>query len=182
LLTDTVGFIRKLPHKLVDAFKATLEEVVNADLLVHVVDISHPRAHDQIQAVNVVLGEIGAAQKPMLMVFNKIDKLAEPEKLARFREEYPKSVAVSATTGEGFPELLQELGLQLRPIRDFVELAVPQADAAFISRLHEVGEITERRYLSGKVRLKVRIPPYLRPEIAAYWVRDLAKPGEATNT
>ena len=73
LLSDTVGFIRKLPHRLVEAFKATLEEVVNADLLVHVVDISHPQANDQIQAVNQVLGELGAGEKPVLMVFNKID-------------------------------------------------------------------------------------------------------------
>ena len=75
LLTDTVGFIRKLPHGLVEAFKATLEEVVQADLLLHVVDVSHPQAEEQIQAVNTVLEEIGAAGKPTLMVFNKIDRL-----------------------------------------------------------------------------------------------------------
>src|SRR5207248_6592187 len=75
LLTDTVGFIRKLPHKLVEAFKATLEEVVQADLLVHVVDVSHPQAEDQIQAVDAVLREIGADGKPTLMVSNKIDQL-----------------------------------------------------------------------------------------------------------
>ena len=75
LLTDTVGFIKKLPHGLVEAFKATLEEVVQADLLLHVVDISHPQAEEQIDAVNTVLMEIGAAEKPVLMVFNKIDQL-----------------------------------------------------------------------------------------------------------
>ena len=78
LLSDTVGFIRKLPHDLVDAFKATLEEVVEADLLLHVVDISSPHAEEQIEAVNQVLGELGVADKPMLMVFNKIDQVTAP--------------------------------------------------------------------------------------------------------
>src|SRR4030095_16809157 len=81
LLTDTVGFIRKLPHDLVAAFKATLEEVVQADLLLHVVDLSHPQAEEQILAVNAVLGEIGADRKPTLMVFNKIDRFEKRELL-----------------------------------------------------------------------------------------------------
>ena len=81
LLTDTVGFIKKLPHGLVEAFKATLEEVVQADLLLHVVDISHPQAEEQIDAVNAVLMEIGAAEKPVLMVFNKIDRLAPADRV-----------------------------------------------------------------------------------------------------
>ncbi len=78
LLSDTVGFIRKLPHDLVDAFKATLEEVIEADLLLHVVDISSPQAEEQIEAVNVVLDELGVADKPMLMVFNKVDRVTRP--------------------------------------------------------------------------------------------------------
>ena len=94
LLTDTVGFIRKLPHGLVEAFKATLEEVVQADLLVHVVDAGHPQAAEQIAAVNTVLGEIGAAGKPTVMVFNKIDRLGQSNgQLAKFMEQFPASVA-----------------------------------------------------------------------------------------
>ncbi len=95
LLTDTVGFIKKLPHGLVEAFKATLEEVVQADLLVHVVDISHPQAEEQIDAVNAVLLEIGAAEKPVLMVFNKIDQLAGGI-APLMREKYPHAVSISA--------------------------------------------------------------------------------------
>src|SRR4051794_25712596 len=125
LLTDTVGFIRKLPHGLVEAFKATLEEVVQADLLLHVVDVGHPQAEEQIQAVNTVLEEIGAAGKPTLMVFNKIDCLnGSREVLNRFLERYPHGVAISAESGDGVATLLAELGSQIRPLREFVELAV----------------------------------------------------------
>src|SRR5689334_24348464 len=125
LLTDTVGFIRKLPHGLVEAFKATLEEVVQADMLLHVVDTSHPQADEQIQSVNTVLTEIGAEGKPTLMVFNKTDRLnGNHSVLTRFRERYPHAVAISATTGEGVPELLAQLGSELRPIREFLELSV----------------------------------------------------------
>src|SRR5262245_40788849 len=100
LLTDTVGFIRKLPHGLVEAFKATLEEVVQADLLLHVVDVSHPEAEEQIQSVDTVLKEIGAEGKPTLMVFNKIDQLnGNAALLARFTERHPNAVSISATEG-----------------------------------------------------------------------------------
>ena len=104
LLTDTVGFIRKLPHGLVEAFKATLEEVVQADLLLHVVDVSHPQAEEQIQAVDAVLKEIGADGKPTLMVFNKIDQLnGSRDALTRFLERHPHGVAISADDGRGHP-------------------------------------------------------------------------------
>ena len=173
LLSDTVGFIRKLPHRLVEAFKATLEEVVMADLLLHVVDASHPQATEQIRAVNEVLDEIGAGTRPTLMVFNKTDRVAEPGVLARFLEQYPHAVAVSAKRGEGFPALLAELGNRLRPVRDFVELEVPHDASALIARAHELGQVIERRYRGDAVRLKVRLPPHLRAEFAPYLVRDL---------
>src|SRR5206468_7950918 len=107
LLTDTVGFIRKLPHGLVEAFKATLEEVAQADLLLHVVDVSHPQAEEQIAAVDGVLKEIGAEGKPTLMVFNKVDQLnGSREAVTRLLDEHPRSVAISAATGEGLAGLL----------------------------------------------------------------------------
>src|ERR1044071_1682409 len=147
LLTDTVGFIRKLPHGLVEAFKATLEEVVQADLLLHVVDVSHPQAEEQIQSVEAVLKEIGAEGKPTLMVFNKTDRLnGSREKLSRFLERYPHGVAISAADVDGLPALVAELGSQIRPLREFVELAVPHEKAGVIARLHEVAQVVERRY------------------------------------
>lgn len=169
LLTDTVGFIKKLPHGLVEAFKATLEEVVQADLLLHVVDISHAQAQEQIDAVNTVLMEIGAAEKPVLMIFNKVDQLAGgiPPLL---REKYPNCVAISAKTGEGIAPLLAELGTQLRPIREFLDLRVPQEKAAVIARIHAVGQVVESRYSGKNARFKVRIPPHLVEEFAPFVV------------
>ena len=171
LLTDTVGFIKKLPHGLVEAFKATLEEVVQADLLVHVVDISHPLAAEQIDAVNDVLLEIGAAEKPVLMVFNKLDRLAGGISPV-MRDKYPHAVSISAKTGEGIEPLLAEIGTQLRPIREFLDLRVPLAEAAVIARLHAVGQVVESRYSAKHARFKVRIPPYLHQEFAAFVVEE----------
>ena len=171
LLTDTVGFIKKLPHGLVEAFKATLEEVVQADLLVHVVDISHPLAQEQIDAVNDVLLEIGAAEKPVLMVFNKIDRLAGGVSPV-MREKFPHAVSISAKTGEGIEPLLAELGTQLRPIREFLDLRVPQEKAAVIARIHAVGQVVESRYSGKNARFKVRIPPHLLDEFAAFVVAE----------
>jgi GTP-binding protein HflX len=168
LLTDTVGFIKKLPHGLVEAFKATLEEVVQADLLLHVVDISHPQAEEQIAAVNSVLNEIGAGEKTTLMVFNKMDQVNGNGTLNRLQEKYPNAVAISAKTREGISTLLAEIGTQLRPTREFLELRVPHEQAAVIARLHAVGQVIERSYTGKLAKFKVRIPPQYHEEFAAY--------------
>ena len=168
LLSDTVGFIRKLPHGLVEAFKATLEEVVEAELLLHVVDLSHPQADEQILSVNSVLEEIGAADKPTLMVFNKTDRLGTSELLNRYLERFPKAVGVSARTGEGIPELMAELGVLLRPVRDLVTLSIPHHQASVIARLHSSGQVLERDYNGSAARFKARIPPHLRSEFQAF--------------
>jgi GTP-binding protein HflX len=174
LLTDTVGFIRKLPHGLVEAFKATLEEVVRADLLLHVVDVSHPQAEEQIQSVNVVLDEIGAAGKPTIMVFNKMDRLNGNGNGTghKFSERHPGGVCVSAMTGDGLPGLLAELNNQVRPIREFMELSVPHEASAVIARLHAVGQVIERDYNGEKAWFKVRIPPHLHGEFAPFMVAE----------
>jgi GTP-binding protein HflX len=179
LLTDTVGFIRKLPHGLVEAFKATLEEVVQADLLLHVVDISHPQAEEQIAAVNAVLAEIGAGGKPTLMVFNKMDRLngnpggiGAGGALSRLQERHQNAVTISAVTGEGIASLLAEIGTQLRPKREFLELRVPHEQAAVIARLHKVGQVISHSYRGPAARFKVRIPPHYHDEFAPYIVRE----------
>ena len=179
LLTDTVGFICKLPHGLVEAFKATLEEVVRADLLLHVVDVSHPQAEEQIAAVNAVLAEIGADEKSTVMVLNKVDRLNSAGSgaggngaLNRLREKFPHAVAISATTGDGIPILLAEISTQLRPKREFLELRVPHEQAAVIARLHKVGQVLERRYNGKTAKFKVRIPPHFHDEFAPFIVGD----------
>jgi GTPase len=173
LLSDTVGFIRKLPHDLVEAFKATLEEVVQADLLLHVVDVSHPQVDEQIKAVNAVLGEIGAEGKPTLMVFNKIDR-ADPDLVERMLAMHHPSVGISALTGAGITELLNALGTEIRPIREFLRLDVPHHESNVIARLHAVGQVLERDYEGETARFKARIPPHLHAEFAPFIVEEIA--------
>src|SRR5207253_1435131 len=124
------------------------------------VDASHPQADEQMQSVNDVLKEIGAEGKPTLMVFNKIDQLnGNRDVLTRLLEHHPHAVAISASKREGIPELLEELGARLRPVRDFIELSMPHDKAGLIARLHEVGQVVECDYKGKTARFKARIPP-----------------------
>ena len=134
----------------------------------HVVDISHPQAEDQILAVNAVLEEIGASGKPTLMVFNKIDRFDTDCHLSSFLERFPRSVAVSAKTGAGLPELLAELGVMLRPVREFVDLSIPHEESAVIARLHAVAQVVERNYEGDTAKFKARVPPHLLSEFSRY--------------
>ncbi len=117
LLTDTVGFLRKLPHHLVASFRGTLEEAVQADLLLNVVDISHPSYEEQTVAVREVLEELGILEKPCILVFNKIDCLKETAFLTGLKEEYPGSIAISALRGDGLDDLKAEISMRLRERR-----------------------------------------------------------------
>ncbi len=129
LLSDTVGFIRKLPHQLVEAFKATLEEVRASDFLLHVIDISHPDWQNQSQAVMVVLGELGAAAKPLINVYNKIDKLPHAAAVA-FLARRPRAVVVSARTGTGLADLKHAMAETLKTVKDATAVARdPSVDA-----------------------------------------------------
>jgi GTP-binding protein HflX len=172
LLSDTVGFISKLPHDLVDAFKATLEEVIEADLLLHIVDISSPQAGAQIEAVNVVLDELGVADKPTLMVFNKIDRVTTPGLAKRFTDLHPNSIVVSAKTGEGFEAFTAELGKQLRPVREMLELSIPHSQSEVIAQLHEVGQVLERNYDAAEAVFKALIPPSHRATFERFIIRE----------
>ncbi|MBO4544362.1 MAG: 50S ribosome-binding GTPase, partial [Verrucomicrobia bacterium] len=173
LLSDTVGFIRKLPHQLVDSFKATLEEVVRADVLLHVVDISHPLAEEHIQSVHQTLTEIGAQEKPTLMVLNKIDREGCGLAVNRIREQYPNVVAISAKTHAGFEELMAEIGAMLRPIRVACELGIPHTESAMIARLHAVAQVVSANYDDPEIaKFFARIPPYLENEFKAYILSD----------
>lgn len=168
LLSDTVGFIRKLPHQLVESFKATLEEVVEADILMHVVDVSNRAAFEQIQAVDEVLKEIDGDDKPTLMVFNKVDQLPERNGNLHWLREYDHAVAVSARTGEGLEELMAELGTMLRPIRQCQHLRIPAANGAAQARVRALGQIDEERYEGEWVHLYARIPAHAQAEFEAF--------------
>ena len=168
LLSDTVGFIRKLPHQLVESFKATLEEVVEADILMHVVDVSNRAADEQIQAVDEVLKEIDGDDKPTLMVFNKVDQLPERNGNLHWLREYDHAVAVSARTGEGLEELMAELGTMLRPIRQCLHLRIPAANGAAQARVRALGQIDEEHYEGEWVHLHARIPAHAQAEFEAF--------------
>mgnify|MGYP006079432997 CR=1 FL=1 len=141
LVTDTVGFVRKLPHRLVDAFKATLEEAVVANLLIHVVDISNPEADEHHETTMKVMREIGADQNPTLTVFNKIDQCIDSEKIDRIRIEYPDALFVSAITGEGVDALKQAVSDSINDGLKSTELLVPHDRYDIISKLHASGGI-----------------------------------------
>jgi GTP-binding protein HflX len=147
LLSDTVGFVRKLPHQLVEAFRSTLEVVKDADLLVHVVDASAPEPEMQIEAVHSVLGEIDAGGVPELLVINKADR--DRRAAARLANAHEGAVVVSALTGEGIDELLRALGDQLRVADRVVELVVPFERGDVLAAVHREGEVVDESHSEG---------------------------------
>jgi GTP-binding protein HflX len=150
LLSDTVGFVRKLPHQLVEAFRSTLDEVASADLLIHVVDGSSPSADAQIDAVRVVLDEIGAGDVPTLVVYNKSD-VSVPDRLE------PGSVVISARTGAGTEALLITLSDRLRSLNRIVELRVPYARGDVLAALHRAGEILVETHEEDATVIRARL-------------------------
>jgi GTP-binding protein HflX len=146
LITDTVGFIRKLPHTLIESFKATLEEVELADLLIHVVDLSHPQFLEQIEAVEKILTELGAAQKEILLVFNKIDQLKHPALVQTQLARFPGSVAISALSQLGIDELIHQLENRLVITCTHGCYALPPDQSALLAEVYRRGHVTNLRY------------------------------------
>ena len=165
-LADTVGFVRHLPHQLVEAFRSTLEEVVDADLILHVVDGSDEAPEEQIAAVREVLDEIGAGQVPELIVINKAD-IAEPDTVAALLRREPHAVVVSARTGEGFAALLQAIEADLPSGLVDVDLLVPYSRGDLVSRAHRQGEVVSESHGESGTQLRARVPEALANELAA---------------
>jgi GTP-binding protein HflX len=167
LLTDTVGFIRKLPHALVEAFKATLEETVLADLILHVVDGSEPEEErsDSIAAADAVLEEIGAGRAPRLLVMNKVD-LLDDEDRRELRLRHPEAIQVSAVTGEGLEELRSRIAASIGEGLTEVELLVPFAAGERLSELHEIAGDLEREDREDGVLVRARLPAALADRFA----------------
>ena len=153
LLSDTVGFVRKLPHHLVEAFRSTLREVVDADLLLHLVDASAAGSDAQVDAVRRVLEEIGAGQVPELLAFNKTDIAPE---VKRVTDRYPGSVTLSAVTGEGVDGLLTALADRLRALAEVVELVVPYDRGDIVAAVHREGEVLVEAHEADATRLRAR--------------------------
>lgn len=170
LMTDTVGFIQKLPHHLVDSFKATLEEVVESDLIVHVIDAAHPQVETQIEAVHKVLDEIGGLEKPMLYVFNKIDLEKGHASAKRLAHQFPKSVAVSAHSGEGIDRLFDELADCLKGRKVTMKLSIPMGEGKLIAALQKNASILEQEYEGPSAELLVRVSPQLAAQCRPFSV------------
>jgi GTP-binding protein HflX len=169
LLTDTVGFIRKLPHQLVDAFSATLEEALGADLIVHVADASVPEGelHEMLSAVDDVLAEIGADERPRLLALNKTDLLDE-ERRRELSFRFPQAVQVSAETGEGLDDLREAVEARFLASLRPMELLLPYGEGGTLSELHDLAGELERTDTAEGVRVRARVPAAAAPRFERF--------------
>ena len=179
LLTDTVGFIRKLPHQLVEAFKATLEETALADLIVHVVDASEPepQRREAIAAVDSVLDEIGAGDAPRLLVYNKADRL-DPDQARELTIRDPGSLAISALTGEGLDQLRDRIESTFEETLTSVELLLPYSEGAVLAELHEVAGDLDRDDRPDGVLVHARVPSALAHRFADFALNGAGAPSD----
>lgn len=175
LFTDTVGFIQKLPTTLVAAFHATLEEIAEADLLLHVVDISHPNALNQYESVQMTLDDIGAGHIPVVTVLNKIDRLHSPQSAQETMRRVPKSVAISAAQGVAVKEMLALIHQELYEAYIPVEVRLPYQQGALISLFHEMGQVERIEHGRGGVLIQGRIPGRLAAQFKPWAAKKLAK-------
>src|ERR1700760_267641 len=175
LLTDTVGFLRKLPHTLIESFKATLEEVVEADLLIHVADLSHSRVDEQMEAVDNVVKELDAYGKQTLLVFNKIDNVRDRDLVDAYVKRFPGSVAISARTGENVAGLVQTLQDTLSAWRLRLKFRIPSTESALIAEIHRVGHVLELRYEDNDTIVVAHVPPQLEQKLTKYAAEPVLK-------
>ncbi len=157
LLSDTVGFIRKLPHNLVESFKSTLDEIREADLLLHVIDVASPMKKEYIRTVNETLKELKSDNKPEILVFNKVDLVSSADELAAIRQEYPDAVFVSATRGIGLDDIYTEIQKKVERNYIYQKIVVPIYNYHIVSYLHDVAEVKEESYDEQSVHLVFKI-------------------------
>jgi GTPase len=171
ILTDTVGFIRKLPHQLVAAFKATLEELEEADVLLHVVDASHPGLDEQMEAVESLLGELELGERPTIVALNKVDRLDADAALGALVDRFD-AVAVSARTGEGMDALLDRIERALRPGVERVRLRIPYREGTALAQCYERGRVLSRSDEVDGIVLEVELPRRLLGPLKPYQLTD----------
>jgi GTP-binding protein HflX len=169
LISDTVGFIQKLPHELVAAFRATLEEVVQAHLLLHVIDISNPNVDEQIDAVRQTIQELGVQSKPVIHVLNKIDLLEnDTAMLQSFRNRFGDVVAISAETGQGLDDLVESVAKTLTDFWQRIQLSIPLREQSLIAQLHHQGKVYGKNYTDEHIELDVELPKKLAEKLRHY--------------
>jgi len=169
-LTDTVGFVRKLPHQLVESFRSTLDVVIDAELLIHVVDASSADPEGQIAAVRHVLGEIGAGEIPELIVFNKIDLTESADRLL---QDHYGSVSVSAHTGEGIEALLHTVGDRLRSMTQLCEVVVPFDRGEIMAEVHRSGQVMSEQAVETGMRFRVRLDEFAAGRLSEFVVKEI---------
>jgi len=171
LLTDTVGFVRNLPHRLIEAFKATLEEAVLSDFLIHVLDASHPRVYDFYQTTIRVLGELGADAKKMITVLNKVDLIADESTLHALRLHFPDGAFVSVRSGEGLKELRHRMADLLADRVSKVELALPLSRSDLLSLLHRTSHVLSASYENYHVIVVASVSPKVYARVEPFLIR-----------
>jgi len=171
LLTDTVGFVRNLPHRLIEAFKATLEEAVLSDFLIHVLDASHPRVYDFHQTTIRVLGELGADAKKMITVLNKVDLITDESTLHALRLHFPDGAFVSVRSGEGLNELRDRMADLLADRVSKVELALPFNRTDLLSLLHRTSKVLSARYENSYVIVIASVSPKVYARVEPFLIR-----------
>jgi GTP-binding protein HflX len=165
-VTDTVGFVRHLPHELIEAFRSTLEEISQSDLLLHILDGSDPAPEAQLAAVKEVLSEIGASSVTELVVINKID-IANLDTLMRLKTLLPEALLISAQTGEGIDKLLIAIDEELSKLDLQIDLVLPYSAAALIAKTHNVGQVTLLEHTEIGTRIVASVPAKLAVELKA---------------
>ncbi|NQT90712.1 MAG: GTPase HflX [Candidatus Omnitrophica bacterium] len=168
LFVDTVGFIHNLPHNLIEAFKATLEELQEAELLLHVLDVSDPKASEHLDAVYEVLKELKAESKPVVTVLNKIDLVDNDHLITRFRNNVTESIALSALNGEGLDRLVDAVTEKLSSLIETVELFMPHSSMSLVSSIYKEGNVIEREDTPEGIRLKAAVPARLKFKIQPF--------------
>jgi len=171
LLTDTVGFLRRLPHNLVDAFRATLEEAIVSDFLIHVIDLSNPEAEDHYTTTLQVLEDLGAEKKKIITVFNKVDQARERE-LSTLRLLHPDACFISAHTGEGIDQLIEKIEEAVGEETRSLHLLIPHSRYDLIARLHRNGCVLEQETHDDGVWLSVQVGPEIFPEIRDFVAKE----------
>lgn len=171
LLIDTVGFIRKIPHTLVAAFKSTLEESVEADILIHLIDVSHPMAYEHAEATIEVLKELKAHKKPMICVLNKVDKPLKQSQIDRMRTLFPKTVQVSALNKTGFDNLIELMMQELSSQRERITLKIPQKEYGLVNQLLSTSHLIEQNFEDNDVFLTIDCPKQIVGQVKKYLIK-----------
>lgn len=170
-LTDTVGFIRRLPTQLVAAFRSTLEEVVYADFVIHMVDVSHPNWEIQRDAVMETMADLDCADKPMITVFNKIDLAPDPFLARTLAEEWPNSVVISAKNGDGIDDLMKRIVEQVRDLLGFTKALIPYSESALVQECYDFGRVHRVDYREDGIYLEAELVVEMRNKVARYSIQ-----------